>query len=170
MLSMLSFIIAPGLLVTLVAMGSIFPVFCAQPIPLIFVPQCQGRFAWKRSDQTVPFFWGQWCQKELHFSSGKMGDEHHELLHKALKLAGKPGSFLSKGSRWKQTIWHRSSTIKQCQEHGKNLKIPEVPDSKFKSMIASLHVGYSFGDHSFSRSLNFWYIVLSHRLSNICRS
>ena len=37
MLSMLSFIIAPGLLVTLVAMGSIFPVFCAQPIPFIFL-------------------------------------------------------------------------------------------------------------------------------------
>ena len=67
MLSMLSFIIAPGLLVTLVAMGSIFPVFCAQPIPLIFVLQCQGRFAWKRSDQTVPFFEGNGAKKSCIF-------------------------------------------------------------------------------------------------------
>ena len=89
--------------------------------------QCQGRFACKRSDQTVPLFWGPGSgaiqstgsASDLHFSSGKMGDEHHELLHKALKLAGKPGRFLSKVRyyRWKQTIWHQSSMIKQCQEY-----------------------------------------------------
>lgn len=140
MLSMLSFLIAPGLLVTLVAMGSIFPVFCAQPIPLIFVPQCQGRFACKRSDKTIPLFWGQWCHSNNGFSEKKSCIFHQvrwvmNTMSYCTRLWSWQESLeASCQKRVGESILHRSSTIKQCQDHGKNLKVPEVPDSKCKSM------------------------------------
>ncbi len=102
----LFFIMLPlsGPLVTLVAMEH-FPSLLCPADTVNFSSQCQGTFACKQSDRSpFPFLRavvvsckqrGVASRVAASFSSGKMGDEHHELLHKALKLAGKPGRFLS---------------------------------------------------------------------------
>ena len=76
--------------------------------------------------------------KDLKEMLSKMGDEHHELLHKALKLAGKPGSNMRRAI-W---LWDEAN----CEEAlGENELEGEIPKCTGKQLILE-EVKFEKGD------------------------